>query len=91
MPVSSGRVVLGLVAADQSGFDVWGRLSGSGGIWARWCLVWCWFAGPLNDGGSTMAIRIMDDTMTLETGNRVVATALVGERAARRGSIGLSA
>jgi hypothetical protein len=33
----------------------------------------------------------MDDTMTLEVGSRVVATALVGERAARRGSIGLSA
>jgi hypothetical protein len=29
-----------------------------------------------------MAIRIMDDTMTQETGNRVVATALAGERAA---------
>jgi hypothetical protein len=32
-----------------------------------------------------MAIRIMDDTMTVEAGNRVVATALAGERAARRG------
>jgi len=41
--------------------------------------------------GSTTAIRIMDDTMTVETGNRVVATALAGERAARRGLIGLSA
>jgi hypothetical protein len=38
-----------------------------------------------------MAIRIMDDTMTLETGNRVATAALVGERAARRGSTGLSA
>jgi Glyoxalase-like domain len=42
MLVSSGRIVLGLVAADQSGFDVWGRLSGSGEIWARWYLVWSW-------------------------------------------------
>ena len=32
-----------------------------------------------------MAIRIMDDTMTVEAGSRVVATALAGERAARRG------
>ena len=83
--VSSVGVALGPVTADRSGFGVWGRLAGSGEIWARWCLVWFWFAGPVDDGGWTMAIRIMDDTMTVEAGNRVVATALAGERAARRG------
>src|SRR5262249_50097639 len=55
---------------------------------AGWHLIWSGFAEPVNDEGSTMAIQIMDDTMTVETGNRVVATALVGERAARRGSNG---
>src|SRR5262249_40750470 len=80
--------VLGLVAAGQRGFDVWGRLSGSGEIRARWYLVWSGFAEPVNDEGSTMAFQIMDDTLTVETGNRVGGTALVGERAARRGSNG---
>ena len=38
--VSSDRVALGLVTADQSGFGVWGRLAESGEIWGRWDLVW---------------------------------------------------
>jgi hypothetical protein len=33
-----------------------------------------------------MALRIMDDTMTLETGNRVVATARFSEHAAADGN-----
>jgi hypothetical protein len=79
MPVSSDGVVLGLVAADQGGFDGWRRLSGSGGIWARWYLAWSWFAGPVDDGGPAIAIRIMHRPVTVETGNRVVAAAPAGE------------
>jgi hypothetical protein len=35
MPVSSDGVALGPVTADQSGFDVWGRLAQSGETWGR--------------------------------------------------------
>jgi hypothetical protein len=37
--VSSDDVVLGLVAADQSRYRVWGGLARSGGVWVRWYLV----------------------------------------------------
>lgn len=37
-------------------------------------------------GGPTMAIRITDDTMTLEIDNRIVATARFSEHAAANGS-----
>jgi hypothetical protein len=40
--VSSDDVALGPVAAGQTGFDVWARLAGSGGIWGHWHLVWHW-------------------------------------------------
>jgi len=61
-PVSSDGVVLGLVAAVQSGFDVRGRLAGSGGIWGRWHLVWSWPAGPPVNEGSPMAVQITGGT-----------------------------
>ena len=69
----------------QHGF-VCRRRAGSGYRRSKrlWCLGtsrWVW----RNLGAWTMAIQIMDDTMTVEAGNRVVATALAGERAARRG------
>jgi hypothetical protein len=46
--VSSEDVAPGLVAADQSGFGVWGRLAWSGEIGLRWSSVWSWFARPAN-------------------------------------------
>ncbi len=75
MPVSSDAVALGPVIAVQSGFGVWGRLARSGVIWAGWYLVWYWPSDLLINGGWTVAIRITDDTMALETGNRVAAAA----------------
>jgi hypothetical protein len=72
--IASEGVALGLVTAVQSGFGVWGRRARSGEIWGRWSLIWYWFAGPLSNEGSTMAIRIIADAMTLEIDNRVVAT-----------------
>jgi hypothetical protein len=80
--VSSDGVALGLVAAVQGLFGVWGRLGRSGKIWWRWSLVWYWFVGLRVKGGSTMAIRMADDGMTLEIDNCVVASALFSEDAA---------
>jgi hypothetical protein len=68
--IPSDGVALGPVTADQSGSDVWGRLARSGGTWGG-----PWFGAGLPDlpvkGGSTMALRITHDTMTLEMDNRV--------------------
>jgi hypothetical protein len=64
--VSSDCVVLGPVAAVQSGSNVRGRLVRSGPIWRRWYLVWSWFLPDLSvSKGSTVATRFTDDTMNL--------------------------
>jgi hypothetical protein len=77
MPVSSDGVALGLVPALRAGLvsvDVWLSLAKSGGVGP-------WFGPGLPDlpvkEGSIKALRIMDDGMTLEIDNRVVATASV--------------
>ena len=63
--------------------DVSPCLAKSGGVSA-------WFGSGLPDlpvkGSSTMAIRITEDTMTLEVGDRVVATAPFSEHAAADGN-----
>src|SRR5262249_15578499 len=63
--------------------DVWFGPAKSGGVGA-------WFGPGLPDlpvkGGSTIALRITHDTMPLETGNRVVATARFSEHAAAAGN-----
>lgn len=82
MPASSDDVALGLVTAVQSRSDVegvWLGLAKSGGVGP-------WF-GPgspdvLPEGGTALAVGITDDTMTLGTGNRVVATARFSKHAA---------
>jgi hypothetical protein len=63
--VSSDDVVLGPVAAVQSGSNVWGRLARSGGIWGRWYLVWSWFCRTAVNEGSAVAARFTGDAMTL--------------------------
>jgi hypothetical protein len=74
IPVSSDSVVLGLVAAGRSGFDVWGRLARSGEIRGRWQLVWSWSAGPPGLREVPPAIGITDDRVMLEIDNCAVAT-----------------
>ena len=89
MPCStilSDDVALGPVTALQSRFSVWLRLVGSGGIWGRWCLVWYWLPDLQVTGGLAMALRIMEDAMTLKTGNRAVATARFSEHTATDGN-----
>ena len=69
--VSSDSVALGPVTAGQGGFDVWEGLARSGESGG----VGPWFGPGLPDlpvkGGSTMALRITHDTMTLAMDNRV--------------------
>jgi hypothetical protein len=55
---------------------------------AGWSLAWSWFAAPLSNAGSTTAIRIMDDTVTLEIDSRDVAIARISERAGVSGPAG---
>ena len=86
MPDSSYSVALGPVTAVQGRCGVWGRLARSGDIWGGWCLVGYWFAGPPRQGRFTVAIRITGDTMTVETGNRVVATVRFSEQALADGN-----
>jgi hypothetical protein len=70
MPVSSDSIALGPVAARQSSFDVWDvtlcpALPG---------VVGTWFGTGLPDltaSGCNHGIRITDDMMTLEIGDRV--------------------
>ena len=52
IPVSSDHIALGPIAAGESGFNVWGRLAQSGGIWGRWHLVRHWISGPPSRGAS---------------------------------------
>lgn len=52
MRVSSDGVALSPVTALQSGSGVWGRVAGSGEIWARWSLNWSWFSRLPGQGKS---------------------------------------
>jgi hypothetical protein len=63
--VSSDDVALGPVAAVQSGPSVRGRLARSGEISGRWSLVGPGLPDLPVKGGSTMALRITHDMMTL--------------------------